>query len=489
MNKYAFIAVIAAALALINATPIYLWFADVGVIYYTNAWNEGFYLLYEISREIGLIASNRPSLYLVRIGHEAGFSGAQINMIFDTLAVIAFMLFSRAIFIRLGYDRRKSNLGAVLITFLPLLFGGLNPFVVRIFHAGLERGFVSWLTTPGSTFLPLVSSPEPQISLALMCAAIFLSLRIRSFIPMYLCMPFLYQFVSFPLAFIVVSLHLHSILERKTKFKPLLPFAPAISFCLISIAAMLFFEFILSNEHRSMLVNTRLPFVSFTGCVALGLHAILRNAIPDKLRRPAFVIALAPFVAANHQIISGWIAQPNSFEQYFGVYCASFALVLTALKTHRYGWFSAAFSMLMLLASSKVFFIQNLTFYSMLPPTPHLIEALKHDSSNVAVNQRGISMMLNMAFPKQPSTVFSKYRFSDDSFKRYLCAKEEIRKHDGLARKYADVFNTIDKEFASRNRDFVLLHCLRKNDFEKDYDPDIPPEDCPEANLKIFTVR
>ena len=73
-----------------------------GRLYYTNAFDEAYYLQYDFSLKNQ--RPSRPGQYLVTLAHETGLSGGWINLVFDSLFVTAFLFLVRALFKAAGHD-------------------------------------------------------------------------------------------------------------------------------------------------------------------------------------------------------------------------------------------------------------------------------------------------------------------------------------------------------------------------------------------------
>lgn len=486
MSNRLFIIVLVVMLLLLNAYPIYQLFTTGGYLFYTNAFDETSYLQYDFSQQVQNILY--VGQYTVTLAHNIGLSGGWINFIFDVISLLAFIIIIRGVLKQLGFDDKRANLSSFLIMILPLLFGGLNSVVNKLFYYSLSSGLINWITIPEASFLPIVKSPEPQFSLVILCLSLYFSLKKKSFIPLYLCIPFLYPFIRMPFAFIVLSVHLRTKIPFMAKYA----LTPLVSFTILSSILMVYFNFYIDNNLKESLVNSHYPLLSFTSSLALLSYLISYRGIPENLRYVALMIALSPMVAANHQIVSGWIAQPSNFEQNFGIYCIVIVLILSihdiALQT-----LAGILAMMLLLISAYKNFDYNYNQNSRLILDNKMITELKTDSANVAINDVHLASLLSMVFPRQPSTMFGYEKtFSGQGKKNiasYLCAKKEIFKDRQLKDRFNNVFKTLDHAYKFENKDFILLHITRKKDFKIENDIEITPKNCPPAKLHYFIVK
>lgn len=468
-------------LLLQNAYPIYQFSTGDGYLFYTNAFDEETWLQYDFSRASQ--SPTRVAQYVVTLLHEIGFSGGWINLIFDVLSVSAFLLFSSRSFELAGFDRKTANQHAFLLTFLPLLFGGLNPFVRQIFDWNLSYGTIYWFTVPEASFLPLVRSPEPQFSLMLLSLFTYLSLKKKTFFLMYCCLPFLYPFVAVPAAFVVISLHLkhaHSWTGRSVLLPPILACG------LVGFGLLAFFKLLVSERTRESLTSTHEPLISFSALVALAIYFAGYKQCESRFRFLLWMIGLAPMVAANQQVITGWLAQPNNFEQNFGIVCVALAVTLTVhRRAIRQALVVGALALVML--SSFVSFQANDAGNRKIALNAELREKLQTDSRHVAINDSKVASVVSLMYSKQPMTAFGYQRtFSvvcdDEAVREYLCAKRTTLANAEVADDFRKMFRSLDEGYVYSWSDFILLHVGRKKNLHARHELCSPHENsrsCP----------
>ena len=102
MSKRAFLFLALLTVVILNAFPLYQAVTGKGRLYYTNAFDEAYYLQYDFSQKNQRLS--RPGQYLVTLAHQAGLSGGWINLVFDGVFVTAFLFLVRALFKAAGYD-------------------------------------------------------------------------------------------------------------------------------------------------------------------------------------------------------------------------------------------------------------------------------------------------------------------------------------------------------------------------------------------------
>jgi hypothetical protein len=492
MNFRFFTITVLLTLLLLNAFPIYQAITTDGYLYYTNAYDETSYLQYDFA-----IKSKSPSRvgeYIVIFFHRIGLSGGWINFILDLTTFLIFIFLLRAIFKQLKFSEHNANAAAYLTTVLPFLFNGLNPLISRLFAYNLSSGFIYWFTMPEGAFLPIVRSPEPQVSLIIMLMGICFSLKLKSFFPAYLCMPILYPFIVVPYAFIVIALHIKMKYTMKSPSNLVLPLF--LSFSFLAIALTIYFNFYIEQLSKEFLVNSHYPLLSFSSILSLTLYLAIYRHIREDLRYVVLVIILSPMIAANLQIITGWIVQPNAYEQYVGVYCVALVFVFAMISVkHAFFLKTLSLSLCFILAILSCYtnFYDNYRLSNKLKLTPDLLFNLKNDSQHVAINDTLMASVLDMVFPRQPSTFFGYERtfalFAKSNIDGYLCAKKEINGNGALNNAFRETFKRLDSAYKYGNKDFILVTLNRKNHFTIAYDPEAVPSNCSPSNLHYYLIK
>ncbi len=483
-----------AIIILPNLFPLCQLFFTKGYLYYQNAFDEYSYLSFEAaSLETGLL---RFSRYLIRWFHEIGFSSGYINFVFDLVCpgVIAYFIFK--IFSLLEFDHSKSLLAAGLIIILPVLMGGSNPVYSKLFYSTVSSGWVYWLVLPEAYYPPFYRTPEPQLSYLLMVFVVYLSVKRKSFVPLYFAAPFLYGFLRVPYLFIVFSCHLSEINKKHNfvQMKYASWLIGLISYVLVSAMVGLYYEFSLKDVLKAdFLPATRLPLFSGT----FGLSLLVWKLLPRSSRWKSsefigFVVA-APLAAANTQAISGFISQPINFEQSFGVVCLSFLVTIFILSLKKQKWMVPALSSLVVLLSlaySIQIFRVNSNPIQLEEPPQKLIEALHEDPFNVVFEDTTLGSMMSMLLPRQSFTALAisqSYSFGAPRyFEKYLCLKEKIKQDPGKFDKYKSALMNLDKGYAHLHSDFIFMHLNRRKDFPIYFDVNKKPENCDSGKLYFY---
>lgn len=491
LDKYSSLFLIFIVVLIPNIFPIHQWFSTDGYLFYTNAYDESTYLNYEISLKLNRL--HRFSQHLVTGMHLLGFSGGEINFLLDIICPLLLAMFVQKIFLSLGYKKADSFLAALLFFSIPVLFGRSNSYFSQILNYLLESGAIKWIIMPEAYFPPFYRSPEPQISWVLIIVASYISIRKKTFISYYLIIPFLYVFVRIPYMFIVLTMHLVYLNNEKRFLK--IRFANVaiglFSFSVTSIVIKIYYVlFVQGSITAEFLPETRLPIFPFTGFVCLFLFLLFRNKIEKRFRLFLILVSVSPFVAANTQVVTGFIAQPNNFEQFFGTACISLVAIFILAGFKFPQWFKLGIALLgvflMIIYSSVIFSVNSNPF--ILKPLPAtLVQALDKESNKVIVDQGGLGSLLNMVLPRQGITGLSIDQtfpmLAEDYYQQYLCVKNKISQNFKLYPKYKKIIERIDAGYRNLNSNFIFTHINRQNIFKTFYDPNAIPSACPDGEL------
>lgn len=485
------------AMGLPIAFPVYQLLKTNGYLFYSNAYDEPSYLSYEGSLFIQSIL--RPSQYLVTLLHEIGFSGGLINFTFDLVCVGIALVFLRKIFVELGFKGSDASLGTFLVFSLPVFFGVANPWYSTVFNANLSSGTIFWIALPEAYFPAFYRTPEPQFSWMLVSVASYLGLKKKTYLPLYLVIPLLLEFVRVPLLFIVLSLHFSKFNEKRKlfNFKYAQILIGSIVFVLISLLISIYYKlWIEGSPVDAYLTQTHLPLVSGMSIITLLIVFSGKRFLGDSNRRFAFFAATASLAALNTQVFSGFIVSPTNFEQYFGIVVLVFltALVVLSMKSSsglKYA-LAAAGMVLMILYTKTIF--QNHSHPIFTDELPEdLVLNLKDNSSRVVLENVHLASALGMVLSRQRLTALSytqTFPFAAGKyFDNYLCVKQKINaKKEEISDRHQSALKTLDRAYKYQNADFVLLHNKRKTRFDVFFDLSKKPQKCDQAPL-LFSLE
>ncbi|MDB5097073.1 MAG: hypothetical protein JWM80_1494 [Cyanobacteria bacterium RYN_339] len=481
MGNRGFYLLVALAVAATIAYPLWQAWHTGGWICYQNGYDETTYLSYRFS--LVAQAVTRPGSCLVTLLHRLGVPGGWQNLALDGVAVVAFPLLVRAGWHRWSGDERWANLAALLLLLLPLAFLTIDPPVRWLFQANQDAWTLAWINVPELHTPPLVRTPEPQVSLVLLSLAVWAAVaRARAAWPVYLVLPFLYPFVSIPAAFVALALDLRRRLPE--------PAALAGAFAAVGVACWGYFHFLIGPKLAPLLVDSHLPMVSFTGCLAL---AALGLRVAPGQRFLAVAVALAPWVACNQQLLSGHLAQPDNFEQYFGCFAAAFVVALAVRERPAWRWMPLVVGLVFFLRASQVVFTTNAATNARLPLTPELLSALATDPAHVAINDMILASTVGMLHARQAPTALAMEgtfpAVADGYVAGYRCAKRRILLDHPLDPGFAMALRFLDAAYTYGSQDYKMNHIGRRSNVVifQDVDPARCESDAPV--LRYFLAR
>lgn len=317
MISYVLVLTIMAGVSAYLFVPVFHWI-KYGFILYKNGEDEAVYLNYFFaSKSVGI---GRLAEYPVMLLHNIGLNGGLINLVFDSLSLIAIPLFTykllKCAFPRANWEVLLYSL--ILILFLPLPLSSQNPVVSHIINAvsndGLLRNYFVWNHSPYPVYL---RTPESQTSLAIFVLSLWLSMRYKSPLIVLLVLPFLYFFVSLYVATIFSVYYIALFVENRFSALGTTSAVAVSSLITLVLSGIgLYFLYVLKGD---MVVATHLPvfglsmlwmFLSFIAC-KWTFHSTKLTAANQR-----FIISLmtGTLVLYNTQIISGGIIQPQHFE-------------------------------------------------------------------------------------------------------------------------------------------------------------------------------
>ncbi|MCB0336519.1 MAG: hypothetical protein KDD62_09435 [Bdellovibrionales bacterium] len=260
--------------------------------------------------------------------HELGLSGGKINFLFDLLSYSVLALVIPFIAQFLFKEKEKAFLFALSLLVFPALFNTLNPLLFWVGQYLVFSEALAYLTMPLYSFLPYARTPEPQLSYVLIAILTYLALRLKSVLPLLLAIPFCYSFVSLPLSFLIIAIVLRQHCRVRSVYGVMF-----LSFLAVGLIGFVYCNFLMTEEAQAHLVSTRFPMISLTGILSVGVYGLIRHKLTSEMRVFSLLLAFSPLAASNVQVLSGFLAQPNNVEDFWGVLVIAF---LTGLWLAQY---------------------------------------------------------------------------------------------------------------------------------------------------------
>lgn len=477
--------VMAVALFLALSFPFSQIFQNNGLVFYQNAYDESFYLAFEGS--VSSHSVTRLSQFLVTFLHYLGLSGGWQNLIFDFIFIFVTMWMVWLSLEKLEKPVSVRLLGALMVIFLPVFFGRtFYEYGIR-FNENLYSGRIFWFSMPEAYFPPFFRSPEPQFSWMIFSIAAYFSFKIKSIFPALLVTPFLYSFIALPLMFFMGSLLILKYV--KVSWVSIWP-VMVVSFFGLSLLTLIYFEFVAGPSQKEAMVLTHKPMGSYTFIISALIYLGIYFQRGQKYKKELLILVCSiPFVQNLH-LISGVMIQPNNFEQYYGVVVISvLSLFFVSGLPMKEVFISLLTLALLYLPYRYGKLVIKLNINTEKLTQEHVLDKLRTFSSRVAFNDFAYSRVAGMIFPKQPMTVIDYGQtygvVSKTKFNGYLCFKEYV-KEKGEGKQFEKIFKTLDKSYSTLNRDFILSHVGRKQNFKSVNNPDQKARNCSKEPYFLF---
>jgi hypothetical protein len=469
-----------------------------GYLFYSNAYDEPTYLAYD-----GAMMTASPTHlaeYLIVGLHRLGISGGYINLLFDIVCPAVAVVFLRRLALTLGFSMLEATVYPFAVVAIPVLFGSTNPYFAYLFNANYNSRAFSWITLPQAYYPPLLRTPEPQLSLCVIAIATWMGVRRRSYAAPFAVSPFVYAFVGIPYAFIVLALFIDrhaAAFVRQPGVRALA--AIAASYTAIAVALRVAHAVLISGTSTAdFVVATHLPLLSGTGAAALIVYAIARPRLQPAHRAPVLLLCVAPFAAVNTQLLSGFLEQPNNFEQNFGVVALAIVAVL-ALQTVRYRRLvlltSAAVSCVLLIQYSSFIFVVNASVWQRERLSDSLLDALRRQPTSVIIGDPDLADLFALAAADLHYSALARSQALHDReggtsttqrFDNYQCVKRFLTAGESPPVVDPAVFVELDRVFRFLNQDFPLMHLNRPHRLRQYFDPSQQPDHCAARQLQIF---
>ncbi|SDO47177.1 hypothetical protein SAMN04490202_0999 [Pseudomonas reinekei] len=291
---------------------------------YVNAWDEETYLSYQGALGAMKVPGYWFSSSLVYVLQNFGFSGANINLIFDCflMPILFFGLVYTIVRFDIGFYR--ALFFSVLIVFSPILFNFGNPLINAIFKR--EYGLFGFGFEP---YQSILRTPEPQMSFILVVLASAFYARTKKISGLLVVLPFLYFYVAVVYVYTLIAayfIRLPGFYKGGHKLTRIV-LACLASYFLISIGFSIL-DFIFFSKDlfivgfANMYVRTHLPIVPIAGVFGASLLVIqlfLSKRIP-RIQSGAnefqLFLVLSIFFVSNIHVFSGVMLSYKNYMDY-----------------------------------------------------------------------------------------------------------------------------------------------------------------------------
>lgn len=473
-------------LVLSNLYPIYQITVFGEKPFYVNAFDETSYLQYDYAEHS--LGIGRLSESVVILLHELGIPGGIQNFVFDICIPIAVYFFASTGLRGLGVSPVRSKWISILVMYGPAIFLTTNPLLMSLKnYIYSDDILLQYITTPEAWYLPISRSPEPQFSLLLLSFSFHLSTKFRRPELTLLSLPFLDSFVAIAvLTFFCVFLfnrYLRGLVPQYSDRK-LFAVSTLFSLVLLSSALWFYFDFFISETLRESLTQSRLPILStiffLTGLFSVFVYLLLeRPKLSFSQKSAIFSFAVTPLITLNTQLLSGYFAQPNNFEQNAHVFIPALIVsVLLAKKLKENVRLRIISGILMISVLISLAAInqtvmklnhRNFLAWKYLRDHTDISAVIKSRPNTVIFEDTQLSGLVSaLASAKTPSFPLD-YRltflvsFSSDALQRYINIKDCIIRNGNLTKRFKRSFEVLDKAYTYLNTDYILSHIGRKD--------------------------
>jgi hypothetical protein len=313
---------------------------------YENGTDEGTYLSFQGALALQDSFVRWTSSRLNVLLHELGLSGAWQNLLFDVATLSALCI---TVFVCLRryalLDRAEALLVAWIIPFGSILFNNANPLLRNRFP-NLRYEETIWMAATDS-HLPILRTPEPQLSILIALPFVYWAARIRNPLPLILPLPFLY------ITFLIGYAYVCGVVVLVFVAMRIWPRLGEVRMAVVANAALYAcgaaaFAVIGTLDYARGMVDLRLaeythqlkisPNLLFTtACVTMAL--LLQRSTTKAARISAAVpiattlIGLQLFLATQ-QVLSGAVLYPTGLQNVAGSVgsAAAVAMLLLAMR-------------------------------------------------------------------------------------------------------------------------------------------------------------
>lgn len=435
--------------------PLYQALQTGGYLFYTTGMDEASHLSFSYAEYVANHSGRmRYSSHLVTILHRFGISGGYINLILDLTCALCTLLLVRGVFVKFGYSKPQARSGALLLFLLPLLFTPFNPVVSLLSSLHFDPQIMKWISMPWNPEIPLLRSPEPQMSWLLIAATLWVTAGSQAApLALLAISPLLNSFVQLPLIFVSAVL----LFGQKARLSLRL----LTSFGLCGVLMLVFLIYGTDPNLPKFFIFSSLPLIPFSGVLSLALYLLIQDHVPRSSRPLLIALVCSTWAVANAQLVSGYLVPPVNFENYWGVMVLSFLATMGIL--HRSedprGW--VGFSVLLFGAFSVATFAFNHSVSARLAHPREVLPLLAQNSTRVACNDLYLTTYLDLVYPRQQPTTFSWTRTldisSDANYQNYLCDKQSLQSfHSSSQPLFDHLFVALDEGFISRGSDMFM---------------------------------
>jgi len=467
---------------LISIYPIYQIINYGEFYFYQNAYDEYSYLAYNFAEHAS--EQGRFSSTIIVLLHNMGISGAIINLVFDLISLIFTYVFLSLILKKIfkNIDKNRIYFATLLIVFSPLLFNSANPVIAKLNSIFFSHDWIIYfITFAESIYLPIQRTPEPQFSILLLLAIVYLSIVLKRYWIPLLSIPFIYPFVAIPVLMMIGMYAVKKHFLKKRKFWQQLLISSVLIYIIVSVLLFFYFQFFMAD--KSMLAETHLPIIGLSIIWSVTIIIICQYIFPKtNLSNDEwfFIISLmiSSILVLNTQIISGYITQPNHFEQIISLYIPALIFSIYYLRSKQdlnnilFVIIISALFLGILGHLRYVYKTNDVTvkqFDRLLKNTE--LKTILQTPTNITTGNYLLDSMITGFYNPKASMIMNYSNsyygyFTKKYYCDYIALKQKIRIEHGNVADIENSFSVLDNAYKYLNLDHVLLHMNRRSSKE-----------------------
>ncbi|MCW8276798.1 hypothetical protein IMF27_14865 [Pseudomonas sp. PCH199] len=302
---------------------VYSYFDSVNFIY-VNAWDEETYLSYQGALAAMKVPGYWFSSVIVYVFHNAGFSGGDINLIFDCI-LTPVMFFALVLSFKCsGFKVDNAVFFSVVLLFSPILFNFGNPLVQSFFLR--EYGVFGFGFEP---YQSILRTPEPQLSCLLISVAVAYYTKTKKLIGLFVVLPFLYFYVAIVYVFFLIAVltFVRIGFFRGSTNALRVFFACFFSYFIVSIGfaaldAVFFSRDVFIVASSSLYIKTHVPIIPVAGVFAFVLLAMqliltrVMEATHNNYNGFQLFLVCSIFLVSNIHVLSGVMLSYKNYMDY-----------------------------------------------------------------------------------------------------------------------------------------------------------------------------
>lgn len=300
---------------------------------YVNAWDEETYLSYQSA----VNSMRKPGYFfastLVFLMHEVGISGGVQNLLLDVIVPLAILILTVAALSQYGIGKTKAIFYSLILVFGSVLFNRANPAINSIVSRDLPH-----LVSALENYPSILRSPNPQVSYFLIVICVFLAVKRKSDLLLWIPLPFMYWSVAIPYAFTIMAYSVYRRLHPKRYYQFLILniavglILGGLSYGLLTVVLRISpgsISNVFTEEFHSPMCSVTLLASLFLYGIAWFTGLVTQQRMKRDFHFVYIMLISCLLFIANLQVFTRVPLDPKNLQDSSGVFIASAILALT----------------------------------------------------------------------------------------------------------------------------------------------------------------